>query len=309
MSLSPNATGAEPATATSFSAPSEPPPLYDSRPLPAGWVKEFDSNSNRNYYVDTLATPPRSIWVHPLDDPEFTRAHQLDGDDDLDSDDGRSGHNSRPPSAQSGVSDSGKLKKSPYPDEKKSRRNDDDDNHLHVPSTAGASSSSSSGRHSRTPSQQSVASVNSQQKKRGFFGKLKDELIGTKEERAAAKAQREARRKEEERLYYERRDAMMARRLQEQEAERQAWERAGRQYQQQRQQYGYRTGPPQMNAYGGPTYQDPYTYGASPYGRRGYGNSYGNGYGQQRGGGSGLGGGAALAGGLIGGLLLGDLLF
>ena len=25
-----------------YSAPSDPPPIYDARPLPAGWIKEFD---------------------------------------------------------------------------------------------------------------------------------------------------------------------------------------------------------------------------------------------------------------------------
>jgi hypothetical protein len=25
-----------------YSAPPDPPPMYDARPLPAGWVKEFD---------------------------------------------------------------------------------------------------------------------------------------------------------------------------------------------------------------------------------------------------------------------------
>lgn len=43
-------------------------PKEDDRPLPQGWVKQWDNNYNRYFYVDTRATPPRSIWVHPNDE-------------------------------------------------------------------------------------------------------------------------------------------------------------------------------------------------------------------------------------------------
>jgi len=39
----------------------------DSRPLPFGWVKEWDQTHNRWFYVDVRANPPRSTWDHPLD--------------------------------------------------------------------------------------------------------------------------------------------------------------------------------------------------------------------------------------------------
>ncbi|KAF8284628.1 hypothetical protein DL93DRAFT_2092300 [Clavulina sp. PMI_390] len=281
---------ADAAASQSFSAPSGPPPLYERRDLPAGWIKEHDPQSDRDYYVDTLAEPPRSIWVHPLDDPDFVRTHR--GDDASDLDESVDTHSQRPPSPYGGDS-----KGSDYPEDKKARRNDDD--HLQVPSTAGAGSSKG---HSRTDSAASGSST-SAAKKRGFFGKLKDKALGTKEEREAARKERERRRKEEERLYYERRDAMMAARQQQMEVQRAAYEERQRRYAEQQQQYyqqagyapqGQYYGRPPMNAYGGPTYQDPYAYGASPYGRR------------QQGGGIGPGG--ALLGGVVGGLLLGDLL-
>ncbi|KAK4050752.1 hypothetical protein OIO90_004974 [Microbotryomycetes sp. JL221] len=41
------------------------------RPLPEGWRREFDSNTQHCFYVDTKSNPPRSIWVHPFDDPEY----------------------------------------------------------------------------------------------------------------------------------------------------------------------------------------------------------------------------------------------
>ncbi|SCZ88955.1 BZ3500_MvSof-1268-A1-R1_Chr1-1g00853 [Microbotryum saponariae] len=39
--------------------------------LPKGWVREFDASSQHVYYVDTTKDPPRSIWVHPYEDPEY----------------------------------------------------------------------------------------------------------------------------------------------------------------------------------------------------------------------------------------------
>lgn len=45
------------------------------RPLPKGWIRQFDPSSSHNFFVDTLAKPPRSIWVHPFDDPQFQQEH------------------------------------------------------------------------------------------------------------------------------------------------------------------------------------------------------------------------------------------
>ncbi|KZW02657.1 hypothetical protein EXIGLDRAFT_418129 [Exidia glandulosa HHB12029] len=50
----------------------------DKRPLPDGWIRQWDSNQNHFFYVDTRATPPRAIWTHPLDDPEYQRSHKKD---------------------------------------------------------------------------------------------------------------------------------------------------------------------------------------------------------------------------------------
>lgn len=43
----------------------------EHRPLPPGWVRQFDTIEQHQFFVDTRANPPRSIWVHPYDDPEF----------------------------------------------------------------------------------------------------------------------------------------------------------------------------------------------------------------------------------------------
>ncbi|KAJ7225649.1 hypothetical protein GGX14DRAFT_693588 [Mycena pura] len=49
--------------------------MNDSRPLPYGWISQTDAGTGHTFYVDTKATPPRSIWVHPLDDEQYRREH------------------------------------------------------------------------------------------------------------------------------------------------------------------------------------------------------------------------------------------
>ncbi|KAF1916308.1 hypothetical protein BDU57DRAFT_516330 [Ampelomyces quisqualis] len=41
------------------------------RELPRGWVRSFDQQEGHQFFVDTNADPPRSIWVHPYDDEQF----------------------------------------------------------------------------------------------------------------------------------------------------------------------------------------------------------------------------------------------
>ena len=41
------------------------------RELPPGWVRLYDAKENHQYFVDTQASPPRSIWHHPYDDEHF----------------------------------------------------------------------------------------------------------------------------------------------------------------------------------------------------------------------------------------------
>jgi len=45
----------------------------EHRPLPPGWVRQFDVKEQHQFFVDTHANPPRSIWHHPYDDDEFLR--------------------------------------------------------------------------------------------------------------------------------------------------------------------------------------------------------------------------------------------
>jgi hypothetical protein len=43
----------------------------EMRELPPGWVRSFDPETSHQFFVDTRANPPRSIWTHPYDDDEF----------------------------------------------------------------------------------------------------------------------------------------------------------------------------------------------------------------------------------------------
>ena len=53
------------------------PPEYrrsmedEGRPLPQGWVRQYDTDNQHQFFVDTTREPPRSIWHHPYDDDEY----------------------------------------------------------------------------------------------------------------------------------------------------------------------------------------------------------------------------------------------
>ena len=43
----------------------------ESRDLPRGWVRQYDSKTHHQFFVDTKDDPPRSIWRHPYDDEQY----------------------------------------------------------------------------------------------------------------------------------------------------------------------------------------------------------------------------------------------
>src|SRR5277367_6528247 len=43
----------------------------EGRPLPYGWIRQHDSKTHHQYFVDTNVEPPRSIWHHPYDDETY----------------------------------------------------------------------------------------------------------------------------------------------------------------------------------------------------------------------------------------------
>ncbi|KAG9232575.1 hypothetical protein BJ875DRAFT_505902 [Amylocarpus encephaloides] len=52
----------------------------EARSLPHGWVCQFDGSTQHQFFVNTLASPPRAIWHHPYDDsddPDTNSKHRL----------------------------------------------------------------------------------------------------------------------------------------------------------------------------------------------------------------------------------------
>lgn len=43
----------------------------EARELPTGWIRQYDSQTHHQFFVDTNSSPPRSIWHHPYDDQAF----------------------------------------------------------------------------------------------------------------------------------------------------------------------------------------------------------------------------------------------
>ena len=43
----------------------------ENRDLPHGWVRQYDAKEHHQFFVDTTADPPRSIWQHPYDDEQY----------------------------------------------------------------------------------------------------------------------------------------------------------------------------------------------------------------------------------------------
>lgn len=52
--------------------------LDELRPLPQGWVREFDPETEHQFFVDTNSPGPRTIWKHPFDDDEYLSSHTSD---------------------------------------------------------------------------------------------------------------------------------------------------------------------------------------------------------------------------------------
>ena len=51
----------------------------EHRSLPRGWVRQYDDRNHHQFFVDTNADPPRSIWHHPYDDEDYLST--LDSDE------------------------------------------------------------------------------------------------------------------------------------------------------------------------------------------------------------------------------------
>jgi hypothetical protein len=141
------------------------------RPLPAGWVRDFDPETQHQFFVDTTATPPRSIWQHPYDDDVYL--------------------NSLPPAERERILTTGhsatEMHRRPSTADIVAEDSDvsDDDDHNHNPS-------SSAGLPPRPKNKK-------QEDTRSLGRRLKDHLTGTTHEERARERERRAR--DEQELY------------------------------------------------------------------------------------------------------------
>lgn len=254
----------------------------EQRPLPAGWVRQFDAKEQHQFYVDTRANPPRSIWHHPYDDDEYL-----------------------------GTLTSEEREQVQEEERRRREHSIADDESAKSPSktsaaAAGAIPSQATGTSSFDgPLPPRPSNVADPHAKKSFGERFKEKVTGhTKEERAQIRRQRE----EEERQYYEAhmrfRDCLQRAQMTGQ-PQFFAKDADGKEVYIEPPNTGYGPyGGGYSNGYG----YNPYTAGpyANPNARfirpqgpynRPYGSGYGGGYG------------FPIAGGLLGGLLLGGLLF
>lgn len=260
------------------------------RELPPGWVRQFDPVEQHQFFVDIRANPPRSIWVHPYDDPDFLatlspeerkkhsllqRSHTLEdlAAEDTDEEHGNSHSNT------SARTQHHEPELPPRPDGK------------HAPKSTNANDPN--------------ADVKGIHK---YTRRMKDKVTGTTHtERESQRRQREAQERKAYETHLRARQAM-ARAMETGQPQFLCKDREGKDVYIEppngpalplgQDAYGY-------NPYQHGVYTDPnarFVRPAGPYGRpMGYG--YGGGYGM------GGGFGAPVAAGLLGGALLGGLLF
>ena len=262
----------------------------ENRPLPHGWLRQFDASHSHQYFVDTSKDPPRSIWHHPYDDEQYLSTLTDSERRHIES-----------------------LKKAPNRRDAETMSTDGEDEHDHdayspiSPDSKGSKKATHASRVDSNAGEGSSSGAQppQYQDKPKFGRRLKDKITGTTHEQRVA--EREQRAKEEEQQYqqYLAIRGAMRRAYQTGEPQLVGKDSHGKDvYVEPPQGYGGSRG----NAgYANSVYVNPYQQGpyASPnarYIRPGapYGRPYGGGYG----GGYGL----PLAGGLAGGLLLGGAL-
>ncbi|CAF9940078.1 MAG: hypothetical protein HETSPECPRED_002157 [Heterodermia speciosa] len=256
------------------------PPEYrrsmedEGRPLPSGWLRQYDSQVHHQFFVDTNRNPPRSIWQHPYDDEEYM--------------------NSLSPQERARIQS---LHKTPSRADIEAESSGDDEPH---PSSTSPSTA-------RPATTQTTQPANTAFDPKPSFGrKMKDKLTGTThEQREAARRQRAIAEQQAYERHRKLREAMV-KAMQTGQPQLLGKDRDGQDVyiQPPQQQQGFNNMvPPGRYGYnpwqgGGGPYGYPnagYARPAYPYGRP-YGRGYGGGYG------------LPLAGGLMGGLLLGDMI-
>ena len=250
----------------------------EGRPLPDGWVRLFDEQHEHQFFVNTRAEPPRSIWHHPYDDETFLSTLSSEERE-------RIQEQSRKPTKQETAA-------------LDTDGSDTEEPHKHADQkTAKVSSPRPDASTAGSPS----TPTDPQSQKKPLGRKLKDKITGsTHEQRVADREQRAREEAEQYRDYLAYRGAL-----------RRAYETGQPQLVGKNREgnevyveppYGVRSYRDQRGVYINPYASGPYTNPnarfirpQAPYARP-YGSSYGGGYG------------LPLAGGIAGGLLLGGAL-
>ncbi|PWN40455.1 hypothetical protein IE81DRAFT_325566 [Ceraceosorus guamensis] len=254
------------------------------RPLPQGWVRQYDPRNRHHFYVDTTVNPPRSIWEHPLDDEQYKNAHR--------------GKGSKEPEVLASKRLSGYHTVDETTDEEGSRA---DPNAGPSASASGTRQHETMGSHSANQDAQSGSKPAATGVKK-FGQTMKNKMTGTTH---AERVEKRRKQREAEEEAYRQHQAIRA-----------ALHRAAQTGQPQllgRDQRGrdiFAQPPPSMDPYAAPSlgYTPYQTETAYPYGPGTYAAPYGP-YRRRPGYGYGGGMGLPIAGGLMGGLLLGGLLF
>ena len=252
------------------------------RPLPPGWVRQYDAREGHQFFVDTKANPPRSIWHHPYDDDEYLRGLSSEEREYL--------------------QESERLPSHKMHD-------------LYGDSTEEEGTSSSHRTEPELPPRPGPGARKSS--KAGLGSKLKDKLTGkTKEERELERA----RKAEEERQYYEAHQKFrqaMDQAMRTGQPVFFAKDKDGRDVYVEPPGgpggrmyggagYGAQPGAHMINPYANGPYANPNARFIRP--QQPYARPYGSGYGGYPYGG-GMGMGMPMMGGLMGGMLLGGLMF
>jgi len=247
----------------------------ESRPLPSGWIRQFDAKEQHQFFVDTNAKPPRSIWHHPYDDEQYLSTLSSEERERIQ-----------------------ELHKTPSKADLAAESTDDEDDHHQKGSLFGKGSAATGGHASlpdRPPEKQSLAR------------RMKDKMTGTTHEQ---REQLRRERAEQERKDYEAHMAFrqaMARAMETGQPQLFAKDKDGKDV--------YVEPPGGAGYTGGSYGMQPSGYGYNPYSQGPYANAnarfirpdyaYSRPYGMGYGGGMGM----PLMGGMMGGMMLGGLLF
>ena len=274
----------------------------EHRPQPSGWVRQFDDREQHQFFVDTKANPPRSIWHHPYDDEQYLSTLSSEQRERIQAEEA----------------------------DRMYHDHTDDEGHSPSKATGGKSPSHNAGKESfpnELPPRESVSGSSS---KKGFGEKFKQKITGqTKEERQKERELRD----QQEREYYEAHQKFRQC-LQQAQVTGQpqyfAKDRDGKDIYIEPPNMGMGMGGYGNRASGyNPYSSGPYTnpnarfirpsvpYGGRPmYGGGMYGGGYGGGYGgyggyggRGYGYGGGMGMGMPIAAGALGGMMLGGLMF